>query len=165
MLSVVGVMFAPHHQATADEIVRVVRPGGTIGAGQLDARGLHRADVRDHEAVRPRSPARRPAPAAVGPRRPRPRPVRRPGRPGPCPAAAPCGSTRFATGAEFRDYFKSHYGPTIVVYRSLADDPARVAALDAELAALGDRFLSDGAMEWEYLLFTATRGLTRLGAV
>src|SRR5688500_13558001 len=24
-------MFAPHHQATADELVRVCRPGGTIG--------------------------------------------------------------------------------------------------------------------------------------
>ena len=26
-----GVMFAPHHQASADELVRVCRPGGTIG--------------------------------------------------------------------------------------------------------------------------------------
>ena len=31
VLSCVGAMFAPHHQVTADEIVRVVRPGGTIG--------------------------------------------------------------------------------------------------------------------------------------
>src|SRR5215218_4135128 len=31
VLSVVGVMFAPHHQASADELVRVTRPGGTIG--------------------------------------------------------------------------------------------------------------------------------------
>ena len=29
-MSCVGVMFAPHHQAAADELVRVVRPGGTI---------------------------------------------------------------------------------------------------------------------------------------
>jgi len=29
--SCVGVMFAPHHQAAADELVRIVRPGGTIG--------------------------------------------------------------------------------------------------------------------------------------
>ena len=28
--SCVGVMFAPHHQAAADELIRVVRPGGTI---------------------------------------------------------------------------------------------------------------------------------------
>lgn len=31
VMSSVGVMFAPHHQAAADELVRVVRPGGTIG--------------------------------------------------------------------------------------------------------------------------------------
>ena len=31
VLSSVGVMFAPHHQRAADELVRVCRPGGTIG--------------------------------------------------------------------------------------------------------------------------------------
>ena len=30
-MSCVGIMFAPHHQASADELVRVVRPGGRIG--------------------------------------------------------------------------------------------------------------------------------------
>ena len=31
VLSVFGAMFAPNHQRTADEIVRVTRPGGTVG--------------------------------------------------------------------------------------------------------------------------------------
>jgi SAM-dependent methyltransferase len=31
VMSSIGVMFAPHHQAAADELVRVTRPGGTIG--------------------------------------------------------------------------------------------------------------------------------------
>src|SRR5690349_23811626 len=31
VLSCVGVMFAPRHRATADELVRVCRPGGRIG--------------------------------------------------------------------------------------------------------------------------------------
>ena len=44
-----------------------------------------------------------------------------------------------------------------MVYRSIADDPARVAELDAALAALGDAALVDGRMEWEYLLLTARR--------
>ena len=48
-------------------------------------------------------------------------------------------------------------GPTIVAYRGIADDPARVAELDRELEALGDRYLADGVMEWEYLLVTAVR--------
>jgi SAM-dependent methyltransferase len=30
VMSSIGVMFAPHHQAAADELVRVCRPGGTI---------------------------------------------------------------------------------------------------------------------------------------
>ena len=31
VISSIGAMFAPHHQETADELVRVCRPGGTIG--------------------------------------------------------------------------------------------------------------------------------------
>ncbi len=31
VMSSIGVMFAPHHQAAADELVRACRPGGTIG--------------------------------------------------------------------------------------------------------------------------------------
>src|SRR5215218_670153 len=31
VVSAIGAMFAPHHQAAADELVRVCRPGGTIG--------------------------------------------------------------------------------------------------------------------------------------
>ena len=31
VISAIGVMFAPHHQAAADELVRVCRPGGKIG--------------------------------------------------------------------------------------------------------------------------------------
>ncbi len=31
VISSIGVMFAPYHQAAADELVRVCRPGGTIG--------------------------------------------------------------------------------------------------------------------------------------
>jgi len=31
VISAIGVMFAPFHQAAADELVRVARPGGTIG--------------------------------------------------------------------------------------------------------------------------------------
>ena len=31
VMSSIGAMFAPHHQEVADEMVRVCRPGGTIG--------------------------------------------------------------------------------------------------------------------------------------
>jgi hypothetical protein len=65
---------------------------------------------------------------------------------------------RFADGGEFRDFFKATYGPTIAAYRGIADDPARVAELDAALAELGNAAIgSDRTMEWEYLLFTARK--------
>ena len=68
VMSAIGVMFAPHHQAAADELVRVCRPGGTHRAAQLDARGHARRAVPDHEAVRAAASARRAAAAAVGQR-------------------------------------------------------------------------------------------------
>lgn len=156
VMSSIGVMFAPHHQLAADELLRVCRPGGTIGVlswtpdgfiGQLFA-------------------------------------TMKPYAPPPPPGASPAplwGSVahvrelfgdrvdditahqqvlrvdRFADGAEFRDFFKAHYGPTIAVYRFIADDDEKVAALDADMAALGDRFSQDGVMPWEYLIVTATR--------
>jgi hypothetical protein len=65
---------------------------------------------------------------------------------------------RFADGAAFRDFFKTYYGPTISAYRGIAGEPDRAAALDAELAELGDRYLAGSStMEWEYLLVTARK--------
>ena len=60
VMSCVGVMFAPHHQQAADELVRVCRPGGTIGLLNWTPAGLHRAAVRHDEARtrRHRRPAR-----------------------------------------------------------------------------------------------------------
>ncbi len=65
--------------------------------------------------------------------------------------------TAFASGAELRDNFEAHYGPTIAVYRALGDDRSRIDALDRALAELGDQAFSDAAVEWEYALVTARR--------
>jgi hypothetical protein len=67
---------------------------------------------------------------------------------------------QFTGPEDFRDYFKERYGPTIAVYRSLADDAERTAGLDRDLAELARR--SDGGsgatvMDWEYLLIIARR--------
>jgi hypothetical protein len=50
----------------------------------------------------------------------------------------------FVDGAAFRDYFKAVYGPTIAAYRNNGGDADRVAALDADIAPLGDDFLQGG---------------------
>jgi len=63
---------------------------------------------------------------------------------------------RFGTAAEFREFFKDRYGPTIAVYRANAEDPERSAALDRD--ALAESFgVEEGPMEWEYLVVTAVR--------
>ncbi len=155
--SCVGIMFAPHHQRAADELVRVCRPGGRIGLiawtpsgfiGQLFA------------TMKPFNP---PPPPGVQPP----------------PLWGDVAHVRDLLGdrvtdlaasqqmltvdqladpVTFRDYFKTNYGPTIAAYRGLADDPARVAELDQALVELGERFRTpDGHLEWEYLLVVATK--------
>ena len=137
VISCVGVMFAPHHQDARRRAGPGHPPRRADRADQLDARGLHRADVRDDEAVRAAAAARRAAAAAVGRRGARARRCSATGSTTSCRRSAGPAVDRFATGAEFRDFFKATYGPTIAVYRAIADDPERVAALDAALAELG----------------------------
>ncbi|BAS06996.1 uncharacterized protein Mb1438c [Arthrobacter sp. Hiyo4] len=61
---------------------------------------------------------------------------------------------------DFLRYFKSHYGPTISVYKFIGDDQEKAQALDKALTELADSFgeaHGDAAwqMDWEYLLLTA----------
>ena len=155
-VSCVGVMFAPHHQTAADELLRVVRRGGRIGVLNWTPEGFI---GQLFATMRPFAP---PPPAGASP-------------------APLWGSTSHVqelfgdrvrdltftsedaviagldSGASFRDYFKANYGPTIAVYAFLADHPERAAELDEDLAALGDQHVTDDQMQWEYLLATATR--------
>ncbi|MEU7102732.1 methyltransferase domain-containing protein [Streptomyces longwoodensis] len=161
VLSCVGVMFAPHHQRAADELLRVCRPGGTVGLLSWTPEGfLGRMLATMKPYAPPPPPGAQPPPLwgdpqhvgeLLGDRVTAVRAERR-----------TVVVDRFATPEEFRGYFKERYGPTIAVYRSLADEPARVAALDRDLADLARGHglgAEDGrtAMEWEYLLFTARR--------
>ncbi|WP_033327659.1 class I SAM-dependent methyltransferase [Streptomyces yerevanensis] len=159
VLSCVGVMFAPHHQAAADELVRVCRPGGTIGLLSWTPEGfLGQMLATMKPYAPPPPPGAQPPPlwgdedhvrALFGDRitdiEARKQTVL---------------VDRFKSPEEFRDYFKERYGPTIATYRAIADDPARTAALDRDLAELArrhDQGAGSTAMEWEYLLFTARR--------
>jgi SAM-dependent methyltransferase len=159
VLSCLGVMFAPHHQAAADELVRVCRPGGTIGliawtpAGFI---GQMFATMKPYAPPPP--PGAQPPPLwgdedhvreLLGDR------VEQ--------VQTETGALHlsyFATPEAFRDYFKTNYGPTISTYRAIADDPDRVAALDRDLVDLALRFdvgTDSTALDWEYLLLTARK--------
>jgi SAM-dependent methyltransferase len=156
VLSSIGVMFAPHHQQAADELVRVCRPGGTIGVLSWTPEGFI---GQMFATMKPYAPPPPPgaSPAPLWGRADHVRDLFGDRVSDLVARQQTLRVDRFADGAEFRDFFKRNYGPTIAVYRSLSADPAKAEALDADLAALGDRFLQDGVMSWEYLLVTARR--------
>jgi len=63
----------------------------------------------------------------------------------------------FAQPEDFRDYFKTKYGPVMAAYRLHAEDAERTAALDRDVAELARQVDQGGFTDWEYLLFTARR--------
>ncbi|MFK4805347.1 class I SAM-dependent methyltransferase [Microbacterium sp. ZW CA_36] len=156
VLSSIGVMFAPHHELAADELVRVCRPGGSIGVLSWTPNGFIGELFATMKPFAPPPPAgASPAPlwgdvdhvrTLLGDR-----------VEGFVAHQQGLRVDRFGDGAQLRDFFKANYGPTIAVYRFIADDPTRVAALDADIAALADRFFHDGIMSWEYVIVTAKR--------
>jgi ubiquinone/menaquinone biosynthesis C-methylase UbiE len=156
VLSAIGVMFAPFHQPVADELTRVTRSGGTIALINWTPEGF----IGQMFATMKPYAAAPPPGASPGPLWGTEAHVRELFGDGVTTLTATreeLDVDRFTTGAEFRDFFKSYYGPTIAAYRNIADDPARGAELDHALADLGDRYLRDGHMPWEYLLVVATR--------
>ncbi|WP_282945573.1 class I SAM-dependent methyltransferase [Cellulomonas endometrii] len=162
VMSCVGVMFAPRHEAAAAELTRVCRPGGRIGLIAWTPAGFIGQMFATMKPYAPPPPAGAQPPPLWGDEQhvrgllgERVRDVRVERR--------TIRVERFTTPEEFRDYFASRYGPTIAVYRAVADDPDRVAALDQALVELA-RWFDRAApgqplvLDWEYLLVTARRG-------
>ena len=138
VMSSIGVMFAPHHQDAADELVRVCRPGGTIGLLSWTPEGHDRVAVRDDEAVRAAAAPRRAVAAALGQRGAPGRAVRRPRR---VRHAQARGARRHRVRAprDYGEHFKARYGPTIVA-RANAERNGQAAQFDAALDAFCDEW-------------------------
>ena len=157
VMSCVGVMFAPHHERAAAELVRVCRRDGTIALLSWTPEGFGGQVLAALQPFMPPPPPGAQAPALWG--------VEQHLTDLLGAGVADLGSTRqdlevrgFATGEEWRDYFKEFFGPVILAYRTIEDDPARTAALDADLAEVPRRFgVDEGPMLWEYLLTTARK--------
>ncbi|GBE63698.1 hypothetical protein MFM001_01600 [Mycobacterium sp. MFM001] len=157
VVSCIGVMFAPHHQRAADELVRVCRPGGTLALINWTPEGFIGQMFATMKPFAPMPPPGvQPPPLwgkeeyvqqLLGERVTDLAMQRR-----------TLSVDLFATGEAFRDFFKANYGPTITTYRNIAANLDRVAALDSALAELGNRSLAGSStMRWEYLLITARK--------
>lgn len=161
VMSCIGVMFAPHHQAAADELLRVCKPGGSIGllcwtpegfVGQMFA------------AMKPFAPPPPPGaqPSPLWGSEEHVRELLGDRVTGIQTRRQNLAVSSFHQPADFVRYFKSHYGPLISVYKSLGEDQDKVKALDKALTDLADSFGDAHGdapfqMEWEYLLFTARK--------
>jgi SAM-dependent methyltransferase len=146
--SAVGAIFAPDHRAVADELLRVCRPGGTIGLISIVPAG---AVLDFFETVARHQ--REPMIAAESP-------------------------LRWGTEEHVRELFadrvgslsierrsfpwnpvadiellKTHHPMLVALYRDLAGEPERAAALDRDLAALSRR----GSSEEQDLLLIVAR--------
>jgi SAM-dependent methyltransferase len=159
VLSCLGVMFTPDHQASADELVRVCRPGGTIGLLNWTPEGFIGQMFSTMKPYAPPSPPGTQPPPLWG-REDHVRSLLGDRVTGVRATRQTVQVSLFGRPEDFRDYFKARYGPVIATYRGLADDPQRAAALDTELAELArrhDRGTGQTIMEWEYLLLTARK--------
>ncbi|MDX6624441.1 MAG: hypothetical protein QOE75_2373 [Solirubrobacterales bacterium] len=159
VISSIGAMFAPRHEAVADELVRVCRPGGTIGMLNWTPEGMIGALFR----------------------------LMGPFAPAPPPGAQPpplWGSeehvrelfadrvelqtllredltiTAFERATDYGEHFKARYGPTIVA-RANAEREGRAEEFDAALDGFCEEWDRGGEgtarFEKEYLLLVGRR--------
>jgi SAM-dependent methyltransferase len=154
VISSIGVMFAPHHQAAADELVRVCRPGGKIGLLSWTPEGMIGGLFR---TIGPFAPA--PPPGAQPP----------PLWGGEEHLRELLGDrvelekierdmlevTAFEQPADFATHFKQRYGPTIAAQanaRRNDREPEFEQALDSYFEEQNLGSADDARFEMEFLL-------------
>lgn len=159
VMSSIGAMFAPHHQETADELVRVCRPGGTIGLLSWTPDGMIGALFRTMGPFVPPPPPGAQSPPLWGSEE---------------HVADLFGArvdfhtlkrdmleiTAFEHPRDYGEHFKARYGPTIA-----AQANARRTGREAEFNEALDQFCDEwnrgtpdqARFEKEYLLAVGTR--------
>ena len=159
VMSAIGAMFAPHHQEVADELVRVCRPGGTIGLLSWTPEGMIGALFRTMGPFAPPPPpGAQPPPLWGGEEHLRGllgdrvefRSIER----------DVLEVTAFERPQDYATHFKEKYGPTIATLKN-----ARAGGREEELVEALDRFCDEWNLgtpdrprfEQEYLLTVATR--------
>ncbi len=159
VISAIGAMFAPRHRVAADELVRVCRPGGTIGLLSWTPEGMIGALFRTMGPYAPPPPPGAQPPPLWGSEdhldeifgervawRSQSRGILE--------------NTAFERPGDFADHFRERYGPTIVTRANAAKD-GREAELDQALDNLvveWDRGTPERArFDIEYLVSVGTR--------
>ena len=159
VMSAIGVMFAPHHQAAADELVRVCRPGGTIGILSWTPEGMIGALFATMKPFAPPPPPGvQPPPLWGGEEHVRGllgdrvqlHTVER----------GDLEVTAFPRAHEYGEHFKDYYGPTIAT-RANAEREGRVAEFDEAVDAFCDEWNrgtpDEARFEQEYLVTVGTK--------
>jgi len=159
VMSSIGVMFAPHHQLAADELVRVCRPGGSIGLLSWTPEGMIGALFRTMGPYAPPPPPGAQPPPLWG---------------GEDHVRALLGDrvelttverddldvTAFERPHDFGQHFKDYYGPTIATVnnaRNNGREEELVAALDAFCDEWNRGTHDRARFELQYLLTVGTR--------
>jgi len=159
VMSAIGAMFAPHHQQAADELIRVCRPGGTIGLLSWTPEGMLGALFRTMKPfAAPPPPGAQPPPlwgseehlqALVG-GRVEFTTLRR----------EILEITAFPDRYDYARHFTTFYGPTIAA-RANAAREGREQEFDDALRAFCDEWdrgtTGQARFEKEYLLAVGTR--------
>jgi SAM-dependent methyltransferase len=159
VISSIGAMFAPHHQDVADELVRVCRPGGTIGMVNWTPEGMIGSlfQLMGQFAPAP-PPGAQPPPLwgseehvreLFGDRVELHTLVRE-----------DLTITAFEAAGDYGEHFKTRYGPTIVA-RSNAEREGREEEFDAALDGFCEEWNRGGEgaarFEKEYLVVVGRR--------
>jgi ubiquinone/menaquinone biosynthesis C-methylase UbiE len=161
VLSSFGAMFAPRHQVVADELLRVVRPGGTVAMANWTPEGTIGQFFMTMAPFMPAPPEGAQPPILWG--------VEDHVR---SLVADRVSELRFSRGIQPVEryptpealvaFYQQNFGPTITAYNNCGDDAARRAELDAALIDFARRTNAapEGEPSWwpfEYLVVVAKR--------
>jgi len=154
-----GAIFATDHQAVADELVRVCRPGGIIGMANFTPDGVGGAFFDLFGRYMP-SPASGGQPPVLWGSEPHVRELF--GDRVALETSRRVYTERAPSPEAYRDFFLQTFGPAIAISEAIKDDPQLAAQFDREFldfAVTSNSGAEDGDAEYpyEYLLIVGRR--------